>query len=133
MAGYSKTPLVKKLGIKAGMRVHFVNAPVGFVAGLGLPDGVDVVGENAGNLDFILLFCPNTTDMTTQFSKLADRLVANGMLWVAWYKKAAKIPTDLSDGVVREYGLNAGMVDVKVCAIDENWSGLKFVYRLKDR
>ncbi len=80
-----------------------------------------------------MLFVRNKRELQQSFPRLRDRLEANGMLWVAWPKKAAKVETDLSESVVREFGLGAGLVDVKICAVDETWSGLKFVWRLRDR
>ena len=134
MAGYSGTPLVKKLGIKEGFRVSLVGAPDGFRGELeGLPDGVSFVTSVQGQLDLILLFAKTQSDLTRNFSRLAAKLTPTGMLWIAWPKKASGVPTDLSDGVVREIGLDAGLVDVKVCAVNEIWSGLKFVIRVKDR
>jgi hypothetical protein len=134
MAGYSGTPLVQKLGIKPDARVNFVNAPVDFAATLGpLPAGVQQVGGAAKGLDLILLFVSDRAALTQQFAKSAGRLTKAGILWVGWPKKASGVPTDLTENVVREIGLDAGLVDVKVCAIDEVWSGLKFVYRLIDR
>jgi hypothetical protein len=134
MAGYSGTPLVQKLGIKPDARVHFAHAPVDFSYTLGpLPPGVELVGGSAKNLDFALLFVTDRATLADRFSKLARRLNPAGLLWVAWPKKASGVPTDVNENVVRDIGLAAGLVDVKVCAIDEVWSGLKFVYRLKDR
>ena len=134
MAGYSKTPLAKKLGVKPDFRILLINSPDSFISTLGkLPASVTFIEEPADELDMALLFCEWRTTLATHFSPTANRLRSNGMIWVCWYKKAAKIPTDLDENVIREFGLNAGMVDVKVCAIDEKWSGLKFVYRLKDR
>jgi hypothetical protein len=134
MAGYSGTPLVQKLGIKPCARVFFSHAPADFAQTLGpLPAGVKQVGGTARNLHFAVLFITDETALSKQFPKLAARLQPAGMLWVAWPKKASGVPTDLAENVVRDIGLAAGLVDVKVCAIDETWSGLKFVYRLKDR
>ena len=86
-----------------------------------------------GTLDFALIFARSEAELRKAFPRLRDRLETNGMLWVAWPKKAAKVETDLTESVVREYGLGAGLVDVKICAVDETWSGLKFVRRLRDR
>jgi hypothetical protein len=134
MAGYSGTPLVQKLGIKPDSRLLAVHAPADFATTLGpLPDGATWLTAAAKDLDFALLFVTGLDDLCDRFSTLAARLAPNGMLWVAWPKRASGVPTDLSDNVVRETGLAAGLVDVKVCAIDDTWSGLKFVYRLKDR
>ena len=133
-AGYSGTPLVKKLGIKEGFRVALVGAPNGFQSELeGLPRGVSFVTSVQGQLDFILYFAKTRSELTRNFSRLAAKLKPAGMLWIAWPKRASGIATDLSDGVVREIGLDAGLVDVKVCAVNQVWSGLKFVIRVKDR
>ncbi len=133
-AGYSGTPLAEKLGVKAGFRVALIGAPKGFRRELSeLPADVSFVSSLASQLDLILLFAKSKSDLTKAFSRLAMKLRPAGMLWVAWPKKASGVPTDLTDNVVREIGLNAGLVDVKVCAVNEIWSGLKFVIRLKDR
>jgi hypothetical protein len=134
MAGYSGTPLVKKLGIKEGARVAFVNAPDDFQATLGeLPDDVKLMKSTASSLDLILFFVLSERKLARDFVKLAARLTSNGMIWIAWPKKSSGVATDLTFERVQHIGLNAGLVDVKICAIDETWSGLKFVYRLKDR
>jgi hypothetical protein len=135
MAGYSGTPLVKKLGFKEGFRVGLVNPPRGFQKELiPLPDDVKItVGTLARPLDLIVLFADSQQTLKTQFSKLAQKLATNGMLWIAWPKKASGVASDLSDNSVRHIGLEAGLVDVKVCAVNEVWSGLKFVFRLEDR
>ena len=134
MAGYSGTPLPKKLGIKEGSRVAIVNVPTDFESTLGeLPDNVEFIKGPTKSLDIILFFVLNERALTRDFAKLAARLVANGMIWIAWPKKSSGVTTDLGEQRVREIGLDAGLVDVKICAIDETWSGLKFVYRLKDR
>ena len=134
MVGYSGTPLPKKLGIKEGSRITLVNPPKNFESELGeLPDNVQFIKGPAKSLDIILFFVLNERQLMRDFAKLAGRLTANGMLWIAWPKKSSVVATDLSEQRVRQVGLEAGLVDVKVCAIDETWSGLKFVYRLKDR
>jgi hypothetical protein len=134
MAGYSGTPLVKKLGIKPDCDVAFVNAPTNFVNQLDLPSGVKVKSiAKSKDLDFILLFVKTRTALTGALDQCAHRLKSNGMIWVSWPKQASGVTTDLKENVVRDVGLVAGLVDVKVCAVDEIWSGLKFVYRLKDR
>jgi hypothetical protein len=130
--GYSGTPLVDKLGIKPGARLKFVSEPQGFDALLGnLPEGSRFA--TSGALDFAMLFAEARSDLVKGFSRLRDRLEPTGMLWVAWPKKTSGVETDLTEGVVRTFGLESGLVDVKVCAIDDTWSGLKFVRRLKDR
>ena len=130
--GYSGTPLVDKLGIKPGARLKFASEPKGFDALLGkLPEGSRIA--RSGALDFAMLFAKGKSDLVKGFARLRDRLEPNGMLWVAWPKKTSGVETDLTEEVVRTFGLGAGLVDVKVCAVDATWSGLKFVRRLKDR
>ena len=134
MAGYSGTPLAKKLGIKEGSRIALVNAPKDFQSELGeLPDNVQFIERPTKSLDIILLFVLTQRALTRDFAKLAARLTPNGMIWIAWPKKISGVETDLTEQRVQQIGLDAGLVDVKVCAIDDTWSGLKFVYRLKDR
>ena len=134
MAGYSGTPLVKKLGIKEGSRVALVNAPNNFETELGeLPDNVKFMKSTIKSLDLILFFVLSERTLAKDFAKLAARLTSNGMIWIAWPKKSSGVTTDLTFECVQRIGLNAGLVDVKICAIDDTWSGLKFVYRLKDR
>ena len=134
MAGYSGTPLAKKLGIKEGCGIALINAPNDFESTLEqLPSGVEFVKRPTKALDIILLFVLTERALARDFAKLAARLTANGMIWIAWPKKSSGVSTDLSFERVQRIGLDAGLVDVKICAIDETWSGLKFVYRLKDR
>lgn len=131
MAGYSGTALVDKLGIKPGARLAFVDAPPGFASLLGtLPAGAR---KATAQTDFAITFVSSAAALNKSFARLASRTAPDGMLWVAWPKKAARVQTDLTEDIVRRIGIAAGMVDVKVCAIDETWSGLKFVFRLKDR
>jgi hypothetical protein len=132
MAGYSSTPLPKKLGIKEQSRLAFVNAPKGFGAYLGaLPPGAEVVNRLIKPLDIILLFVTEERVLFREFAKLSTKLTTNGMIWVAWPKKSSGVATDVSFDRVQRTGLDAGLVDVKICAIDETWSGLKFVHRKK--
>jgi hypothetical protein len=128
-AGYSGTPLPKKLGIKPESRALLVGAPRDVVAELG------VTANNAkrDQLDFVLMFVKTAAELKKNFGALAVKLQPAGMLWVGWPKKTSGVLSDLTENIVRSLGLEAGLVDVKVCAIDETWSGLKFVYRLKDR
>ena len=134
MAGYSGTPLAKKLGIKEGSRIALINAPENFQSELGeLPDGVELMTRPTKSLDIILLFVLTERVLAREFSRLAEKLVTNGMIWIAWPKKSSGVTTDLSFERVQRIGLDVGLVDVKICAIDDTWSGLKFVYRLKDR
>ena len=134
MAGYSSTPLPKKLGIKENSRVAFVNAPDGFAAYLGpLPERAEIVTRLTKPLDLVLLFVTAERALARDFAKLADKLATSGMIWIAWPKKSSGVATDLSFERVQRIGLDAGLVDVKICAINETWSGLKFVFRLRDR
>jgi len=133
MAGYSETPLVKKLGIKAGFNIALVNAPVGFFDELTLPPGVTVNSRSKRPLDLVLLFVKSEKDMQKKFAECAERLLPAGMIWVAWPKKSSGVTTALSFNNVQTIGLAAGLVDVKICAVSDVWSGLKFVFRLKDR
>jgi hypothetical protein len=131
-AGYSGTPLVAKLGIKPDSRIQFFDPPDDFNDTLGsLPDGLKRVSR--GVLDFAIIFVRRRIDLEKRFPLVRDRLESSGALWVGWPKKSARTTTDLTENVVREIGLNARLVDVKVCAIDDTWSGLKFVRRLHDR
>lgn len=131
-AGYSGTPLVGKLGIKPGTRIQFFNPPDDFGDTLGLlPDGLKHV--SSGALDLAIIFVRRRIDLEKRFPLVRDRLEPNGTLWVGWPKKSARTTTDLDENIVREIGLDAGLVDVKVCAIDDTWSGLKFVRRVRDR
>jgi hypothetical protein len=134
MAGYSGTPLIRKIGIKPGHRIHLHEHPASFLRDLGdLPAAVKLEERLAGGTDVMVCFVVSETELRKQFSRLAGKLATDGMLWIAWPKRASGRKTDLSEDVVRNVGLKAGFVDVKVCAIDEVWSGLKFVVRLIDR
>ena len=132
--GYSNTPLIQQLGIKGAQRLIFLDAPDNYGETLGpLPDLADVATGLDGTLDFVQLFAVSRAELEAEFPRLVDALARDGMLWVSWPKPSSKVDTDLSDNVVREVGLANGLVDVKVCAVDHTWSGLKFVRRLKDR
>jgi hypothetical protein len=133
-AGYSGTPLVKKLGIKPGARIALLGAPEGFDQTLGtLPDDVAVRRAARGPLDVIVAFTTSRGDLVKRLPALYRALDKAGGLWIAWPKRASGVETDINENVVRELGLAAGLVDNKVCAIDEVWSGLRLVYRLRDR
>jgi hypothetical protein len=133
-AGYSGTPLIRKLGIKPGSRLGLLSAPEGFDATLGeLPDGVAVRRRARGPLDVIVAFHVRRMELERRLGALRDALDPAGGLWIAWPKRASGVATDIDENVVRELGLAAGLVDNKVCAIDEVWSGLRLVFRLRDR
>jgi hypothetical protein len=134
MPGYSGTPLPKKLGIKDGFRASLVDVPADVRKELkpALAQ-CEVVNDDVQSLDFVMMCTKSRADLQSRFTRIAKSLAPAGMLWIGWPKKSAGVATDLNDNVVREIGLAAGLVDVKVCAITEVWSGLKFVRRLKDR
>lgn len=144
MPGYSGTPLPKKLGIKPGFRVRLVSAPPEVQAELRealascamVRDGKgkgNAGGEDRDSLDLAMVFAKSQAELNREFRRLAKLLQPAGMLWVSWPKKSSGVASDLDDNRVREIGLAAGLVDVKVCAVTETWSGLKFVRRIKDR
>jgi hypothetical protein len=134
MSGYSGTPLPQKLGIKDGNHVSLMDAPSEVVEELKRSlDKCDVVRDGKTPLDFAMLFTKSSTSLKKQFGHVAKTLAPAGMLWVSWPKKTSGIATDLNENIIREIGLAAGLVDVKVCAVTDVWSGLKFVRRLKDR
>jgi hypothetical protein len=131
MPGYSGTPLPKKLGIKAGFRVHLANTPADVRQELSTE--LAQCSLVKGDLDFAMLFTKSRAELTKEFPRLAKTLAPAGMLWVSWPKKSSGVTTDIDENRVRQIGLGAGLVDVKVCAVTDVWSGLKFVRRLKDR
>jgi hypothetical protein len=132
MAGYSGTPLAKKLGIRSQFRVAFFRLP---------PEVKTELEDNLahcraagpGPLDFVMIFVKSQAELRKQFPQFARQLAPAGMLWVSWPKKSSGVTTDVAENDVRGIGLEAGLVDVKVCAVSEIWSGLKFVIRVKDR
>jgi hypothetical protein len=133
-AGYSSTPLPRKLGIKPEARLGLIGAPHDFDAVLGeLPPGVTVRRRVQGTFDVLVVFVQKHSELQRRLPALTQALAQDGGLWVAWPKRSSGVATDLGDGVVRELGLGAGLVDNKVCAIDDTWSGLRFVYRVADR
>jgi hypothetical protein len=139
MAGYSGTPLPKKLGIKPGEVIVAVGAPETYEAALGdMPDAMQITHYEAGHslpggCALIHYFSARCDDFERDFPALRDALAPDGALWISWPKGSSKVPTDLNENIIREIGLEQGLVDVKVCAVDSIWSGLKFVYRLVDR
>lgn len=134
MAGYSATPLQKKLGIKQGYTMFIFQPPVLYFDWISpLPKEVTVKNRLSGEVDFIHLFLKDQKTFAKEFLKCKKFLKKDGMLWTSWPKKTSRLPTDLDENVIREFGLKNGLVDVKVCAVDEVWSRLKFVFRVKDR
>jgi hypothetical protein len=128
MAGYSGTPLPRKLGIKPGHRVLVLDAPEGFAL-----DGVDAESEREGTADVIVAFHTARAELAQDIPRLRELMAPAAGLWIAWPKRASKMETDLTEDVVRELALANVLVDNKVCAIDETWSGLRLVIRLRDR
>jgi len=134
MAGYSGTPLPKKLGIKGGHTVVLLGAPDDFEETLGLGDDVKVARQlRLSAVDVVVFFVDRLAELERRFGDIAARMHPAGAFWVAWPKKASRRPTDITEDVVRRIGLAAGLVDNKVCAIDEVWSGLRLVVRVENR
>ena len=130
MSGYSGTPLPKKLGIKPGSTVALLSPPDDFLRTLGeLPDGVRLKTSARGKADLILLFARSVAQLRRRFPAAERALAAGGGLWLCWLKKASGVPTDLTEAAVRGWGLDRGLVDYKIAAIDAEWSGLKFARR----
>ncbi len=134
MDGYSGTPLARKLGIREGSRLALLGAPEGFDTELApLPDGVRILRRLAPDIDVALLFVTERRELERRFPAIAASITPAGGFWVAWPKRASKVPTDLTEDVLREVGLPQGLVDNKVCAVNEIWSGLRFVWRKENR
>lgn len=134
MPGYSGTPLYKKLGIKPGFRVLTLGAPTHFAETLGpLPEQVQLLSRARNPVEITVVFARNATDLRQRFARAKALIPRDGSIWVCWPKKSAGIKTDLSFDMVQRHGLDQGLVDNKVCAVSETFSGLRFVYRLKDR
>ncbi|HEX8983072.1 MAG TPA: hypothetical protein VF792_09905 [Ktedonobacterales bacterium] len=132
--GYSQRPLAAKLGLKSGMRVRLIGAPADYLEALGaVVAQVEFDDSATSELDFIQVFAIHQSALMGSLPAQVSALAPNGALWLCWPKLSAKVPTDLREQAVREAGLAAGLVDVKVAAIDTMWSGLKFVIRLQDR
>jgi hypothetical protein len=134
VAGYSGTPLPRKLGIKEGAVVAFRGAPAGFGATLGeLPDGVRVKARATAPIDLVVAFFSRASELERRLDGLATAIYPDGGLWIAWPKRASGLPTDITEDVIRGVALPRGLVDTKVCAIDETWSGLRIVHRVENR
>ena len=132
-AGYSGTPLPRKLGLASGQRIYATGAPEDLAALLaGAPTELEWLARLA-RFDVALVFVTQRNALTREFSRVAAKMTDAGMVWIAWPKKASGVATDVDENVVRDVGLAVRLVDVKVCAIDATWSGLKFVRRLRDR
>ena len=131
VSGYSGTPLIKKLGIKEGMKIRLLNPPDNYFELLGEDISPKVV--KSGAADLVHLFAEKKTDLEKHFHKLIKELPATAVIWISWYKKSAKIPADITEDSIHEIVLPTGWVDVKVCAVSELWSGLKIVKRNSER
>ena len=133
-AGYSGTPLARKLGMTEGSRVFAKNPPPDYVQLLEpLPPRVAFEKKVGKETDLVHLFCDRAASLKAELEHLRTAIKANGVVWVSWPKKASKVPTDMTEDVVRDVALPGGLVDNKVCAIDEVWSGLRLVWRLENR
>jgi Protein of unknown function (DUF3052) len=134
MAGYSETPLAKKLGIKPPMTLVAIDAPPDYRSWLGeLPAGVGVVTRAGKSLQAVHLFVTQRARLEKELAKYRQQLEQNGFVWVSWPKKAAKVDTDITEDTIREVALPLGFVDIKVCAVSDVWSGLKIVIRKNAR
>jgi hypothetical protein len=134
MAGYSQTPLAKKLGIKDGFIIRLIDPPdYYFELFEGLPKNIKVLTDKKIKKNFIHYFGKSAADVERDMPFLKYEIEEDGMIWISWYKKASKIPTDITEDVIRKTALSNGLVDIKVCAIDEIWSGLKLVIPVKNR
>lgn len=134
MAGYSGTPLVKKLGIKPQSKCLVNGEPEHYFDWINpVPEGVKFVRKASSDVDFIHLFVKDYKTFSRLYNETKKVMKKDGMMWISWPKKSSGLITNLDENIIRDYGLKNGLVDVKVCAVDETWSGLKFMYRLKDR
>ena len=132
--GYSGTPLAKKLGIKNGFHISLVNAPEYYLRLFtDLPSELYFENEEVKGIDLIHFFTKSRDEYETLLPVLKNRIKSNGIIWVSWPKKASKVPTDITEDVIRNFALQTGLVDIKVCAVDDVWSGLKLVIPVKDR
>jgi hypothetical protein len=133
MAGYSGTPLPQKLGIKPGTNIVVVNEPTNYRELIGKLDRVTFSNRIGANSDFVHIFAKRRSELESKLSILRGKISDNGTIWVSWPKKSANVPTDITEDVVREVALPLGFVDIKVCAVDETWSGLKLMIRRENR
>ena len=134
MVGYSGTPLYKKLGIKSEMRVYFYRPPKNYFSLLeGMPVDIIILKAVRKKVDFVQIFAKSKSELSKALKKYRYKIKDDGMIWVSWYKKASKIPTDITEDTIRELAFELGLVDVKVCAVNEKWSGLKLVIRKENR
>ncbi len=133
-AGYSGTPLAKKLGLKDGFNISLINPPEGyFNLFTDLPANLNLSDNESSQKDFIHFFVMDENEYFSKLPVLKSRIKPNGMIWVSWPKKASKIVTDITESIIRSYAIKIGLVDIKVCAVSEIWSGLKLVIPVKER
>jgi len=134
LSGYSDTPLVKKLGIKEGFKISIINNPEDYFSLLtGLPDQIEIINDRKSKKDLIHFFVKKEAELLENILSLKSQVKSNGMIWISWPKKSSKVATDITEDVIRNIALVNGLVDIKVCAIDEVWSGLKLVIPVKER
>ena len=134
MTGYSGTPLAKKLGIKDGSKIVLVNPPKNYLQLLApVPDGVKLLPRVTNGTDLVHIFSTSKKELRSRLRVFLKKLKRDGMIWVSWPKKAAKVPTDITEDTIREVALPLGLVDIKVCAVNDTWSGLKLVIRKENR
>ena len=134
MAGYSGRPLAKKLGLKGGSRIFLLNAPGNYLQLVSpLPDGVQIAPQITSHTDVIHIFSTKKEELSQALHTCLEKMRPNGMIWVSWPKKSSKVPTDITEDTIREVALPLGLVDIKVCAVDDVWSGLKLVIRKEKR
>ena len=133
MAGYSSTPLSKKLGIKPGQHIRIIDAPENFMESLMPLPECEINSSRKKEFDIVHIFVKQFARLKKEFPELRKSISQSGMIWISWPKKSSKVETDLDENIIRNYGLSIGLVDVKVCAVDDVWSGLKFVIPVKDR
>ena len=133
-AGYSETPLAKKLGIKGGFRIRIVNHPAGyFDLFMDLPLDIEILEEKKTRKNLVHYFTKQFRELQRDIIALRNEIETDGMIWISWPKKASKVSTDITEDLIRNLALSNGLVDIKVCAVDEIWSGLKLVIPVKDR
>ena len=132
MSGYSQNPLYKKLGLKEEFSINLINEPSNYTKLLNAPFQI-ATSNNSTNLDFIHYFCMDRTSFTKTLSELRNKIKDNGIIWISWPKKSSKILTDIDENVIRQEALELGLVDIKVCSVDDVWSGLKLVIRKENR
>ncbi len=133
-SGYSGTPLAKKLGIRDGFIIKLINQPpYYFQLFTDMPGNISIVTDGKAKKNFIHCFVTKAEELYSNIFSLRNEITENGIIWISWHKKSSKIPTDITENIIREVALKNGLVDVKVCAIDEIWSGLKLVIPIKER